>query len=164
MFQKSPLLFTLLAAFILVFSIYMMFEKNSNSENDITYNNQDQYNFALAIYWEAKFENDLGKKAVAHVILNRVRHQEFPNTITGVISQGGRSRPCQFDFYCNGKSDKPTEKENWEASQKVAEEVLQDMKNDPTKGALFFHTKKIKNPFSKKRKYIKTIGNNVFYK
>lgn len=169
MLKKNPLLFTLMLLIIAIsgtFYLYNSSHKSISTGNNesINYSSEDEKNFAIAIYWEAKNENETGKIAVAHVILNRVEHKEFPNSITGVVSQGGRKRPCQFDYYCNSKPDTPTEKDNWEVSQKIAKEVLQGMHRDPTNGALFFHTVRIKNPFSKKRQFLKKIGNNMFYK
>src|SRR6476660_5886742 len=57
-----------------------------------------------AIYYEARNQSDDGERAVAQVVLNRVRHPAFPNTVCGVVYQGA-VRPgggCQFTFTCDG--------------------------------------------------------------
>jgi len=41
-----------------------------------------------AVYYEAGQESDEGQRAVAQVILNRVRHPAFPNSVCGVVYQG----------------------------------------------------------------------------
>ncbi|WP_416365907.1 cell wall hydrolase [Sphingomonas aerolata] len=59
-----------------------------------------------AIYYEAASEPDAGQRAVAQVILNRVRHPAFPATVCGVVYQGphsgGAPTACQFSFACDG--------------------------------------------------------------
>lgn len=44
---------------------------------------------ALNLYWEARSEGREGMLAVGWVVLNRVAHPKFPNTVCGVIQQGG---------------------------------------------------------------------------
>ena len=62
---------------------------------------------ALVIYWEAKTESEQGMYAVGQVVLNRVKHKEFPSSICSVMREGGEQPPCQFHFWCDGKSDSP---------------------------------------------------------
>jgi len=52
-----------------------------------------QHCLALAMYWEAKSEGADGMLAVASVVLNRVAHPEFPDTVCGVVKQGGEPPP-----------------------------------------------------------------------
>lgn len=65
---------------------------------------------ADAIYYEAGQETENGQRAVAQVVLNRVRHRAFPNTVCGVVYQGAsRSTGCQFTFTCDGSlAHRPT--------------------------------------------------------
>ena len=55
-----------------------------------------------AIYYEAASESDDGQRAVAQVILNRVRHPAFPSTVCGVVYQGSERAGCQFSYACDG--------------------------------------------------------------
>ena len=56
-----------------------------------------------AIYYEAATESDEGKRAVAQVVLNRLRHPAYPNSVCGVVYQGSeRATGCQFTFTCDG--------------------------------------------------------------
>src|SRR5690606_21735492 len=56
-----------------------------------------------AVYYEARGEGRDGMRAVAQVVLNRVRHPAFPKSVCGVVFQGaGRRTGCQFSFTCNG--------------------------------------------------------------
>ncbi|WP_206365669.1 cell wall hydrolase [Sphingomonas sp. AAP5] len=57
---------------------------------------------AAAVLYEAG-DDPVGQRAVAQVVINRVRHPAFPKTICGVVFQGAeRSTGCQFTFTCDG--------------------------------------------------------------
>ncbi|MEM6707189.1 MAG: cell wall hydrolase [Pseudomonadota bacterium] len=123
---------------------------------------------ALAMYWEAKAEGDRGMLAVGQVVLNRVAHEQFPDSICAVVTQGGETPPCQFSWWCDGKSDRPREAENWAAAQRLAQQLMKlpersRTRRDPTRGALFFHAKGMKTPWRIPRKKTATIGGHVFY-
>ena len=56
-----------------------------------------------AVYYEARSQNDDGQRAVAQVVLNRVRDRAFPDSVCGVVYQGSTRRTgCQFSFTCDG--------------------------------------------------------------
>ena len=59
---------------------------------------------AQAIYYEAASESEDGQRAVAQVVLNRVRHPAWPNSVCGVVYQGPMRAGggCQFTFTCDG--------------------------------------------------------------
>jgi spore germination cell wall hydrolase CwlJ-like protein len=58
---------------------------------------------ALAIGHEAGFEPIEGQRAVAEVVLNRVRLPGYPKTVCDVVFQGStRHTGCQFTFTCDG--------------------------------------------------------------
>src|SRR5690606_16094667 len=119
---------------------------------------------ALALYWEAKSEGAEGMRAVASVILNRVAHPHFPDTVCAVVKQGGERPPCQFSWWCDGKSDRPTEAQAWRLARQIAEEALARRPTDPTRGALFFHNTSIATPWVRKRERTVQIGRHVFYR
>jgi len=117
---------------------------------------------ALAMYWEARGEGREGMLAVGSVVLNRVHDQRFPNSVCGVVYQGGETPPCQFSWWCDGKSDRPTDGALWATSLDLAGELLTARPRDPTHGALYFHNTAIRSPWRKTR--TATIGNHVFYR
>ena len=119
---------------------------------------------ALSLYWEAKGEGREGMLAVGSVVLNRVEHRGFPSTVCGVVHAGGESPPCQFAYWCDGKSDQPQEQEAWRLAQQVAAEMLTVRPRDPTAGALFFHAAGIKVPWTIKRERTVKIGGHVYYR
>ncbi|HEY1751235.1 MAG TPA: cell wall hydrolase [Caulobacteraceae bacterium] len=56
-----------------------------------------------AIYYEAATEPEQGQRAVAQVVLNRLRDPHFPKTVCGVVYEGwSRRTGCQFSFTCDG--------------------------------------------------------------
>lgn len=117
---------------------------------------------AQAMYWEARGEGQDGMIAVASVILNRVEDERFPDTVCGVIYEGGESPPCQFSWWCDGKSDKPTNQTKWAETVTLANEFLALRPQDPTDKALFYHANWIENPWS--RQLTARIGNHIFYR
>jgi len=119
---------------------------------------------ALALYWEAKSEGREGMLAVASVVLNRVSHPAFPSSVCAVVRQGGEQPPCQFSWWCDGKSDRPTEAQAWSLAQRLAERALADPPPDRTRGALFFHNTSIATPWLRKRTRTAQIGRHIFYR
>lgn len=120
---------------------------------------------ALAVYWEGRAEKREGQRAIAHTVLNRVGHDEFPDTVCGVVAQKSESgKSCQFSWWCDGKQDTPSSDEQWEASVDVARDAKEGRTKDPTNGALFFHSAKINPKWDGKRKRLARIGDHVFYR
>jgi spore germination cell wall hydrolase CwlJ-like protein len=119
---------------------------------------------ALVMYWEAKAEGAEGMIAVGAVVLNRVRHEEFPDTICGVVSQGGEQPPCQFSWWCDGKSDQPQEAEAWSTAVELARAMVVELPYDPTLGSLFFHASSIKVPWRVERERTLQIGQHIYYR
>ena len=59
-----------------------------------------------AVYYEAGFEPIEGRRAVAQVVLNRMRHPAFPKSVCGVVYQRNSAPVCQFSFVCDGSLDR----------------------------------------------------------
>ncbi len=121
---------------------------------------------ALNLYWEARSEGREGMLAVGWVVLNRVAHAKYPSTVCGVIRQGGSEPPCQWSWWCDGRSDRPTEPKSWASAQAVARELLGPKPTeDPTYGALWFHHEKLGVPkWLKSKEPTAYIGRHIFYK
>ena len=114
---------------------------------------------ATAIHHEARGESLAGKKAVANVIMNRVKHKEFPNTVRAVIAQRG-----QFQWYHNKKlrANSSYTKETEDLAQAIYNAHRTNKRADNTRGSIFFSSNgrrpadRAINPFR--------IGKHVFYK
>ena len=103
-------------------------------------------------------------RAVGWTVLNRVKHPQFPSTVCGVVQQGGETPPCQFSWWCDGRSDRPGEQKAWTAALAVASEMLEDPPPDPTDGALFYHNLSVTSPWKMRRELTARIGQHVFYR
>jgi hypothetical protein len=80
---------------------------------------------ASAVYYEAGSQDSDGQKAVAQVVLNRVRHPAFPSTVCGVVYQGStRSTGCQFTFTCDGSLERRPDSAGWARARRIAEAAL----------------------------------------
>ena len=85
---------------------------------------------AEAMYYEARDQGGRRMLAVGIVIQNRVRNDRYPNTVCGVVRQGRyrNGNPvrhkCQFSYYCDGKPERPAEKEPWSVALDLATMLL----------------------------------------
>ena len=122
--------------------------------NNTSYSNTDVELLAKVISAEARGESYEGQVAVGAVILNRVKHPSFPDSISGVVYQKGA-------FSCVNDS-------NWyqpvaEASKRAARDALNGW--DPSGGAIYyFNASKTNDAFMHSRPVIKVIGNHKFCK
>lgn len=116
------------------------------------------------IYWEAKGGAPADMEAVASVVMNRLGHEGFPDTVCAVVKQGSEQRTCQFSWWCDGRSDQVVEEAAYETSKEVARKALNQQLADRTHGAMYFHDRNVKPDWA--RKYIKTTetGKFLFYK
>jgi len=93
-----------------------------------------------AIYYEAANEPDDGQRAVAQVILNRVRHPTFPATVCGVIYQGSEKAGCQFSYACDGAMARRPSHTAWQRASRVAASALAGEVFAPVGMATHYHT------------------------
>ncbi|MGH8221758.1 MAG: cell wall hydrolase [Woeseiaceae bacterium] len=119
---------------------------------------------ALAMYWEARGEGRRGMEAVGWTIRNRVHSPHFPSTPCEVVYEGGERPGCQFSWYCDGKSDRPRDRDSWQHAMLIAGDLLTRPGADPTGGALFFHASGIRTPWHRNRPRAAQIGGHVFYR
>jgi len=68
--------------------------------------------FARTIYREANRKEDAEMEAIAHVVMNRLGHKDFPNTICGVVKQGYEQGSCQFSWWCDDRADDARDEEH----------------------------------------------------
>lgn len=116
------------------------------------YNSSDYELLARIISAEARGETYLGQVAVGAVVLNRVEHPSFPDTVSGVVYQNG-AFSCMYDgqFY----------KAISDSAYSAARDALNGL--DPSGGAIYYYNPKIAtNKWIFGREVITTIGNHVF--
>ncbi|WP_447750022.1 cell wall hydrolase [Pseudomonas nicosulfuronedens] len=116
------------------------------------------------LYWEAKGGNKADMAAVANVVLNRMGHGGFPDTVCGVVKQGQAQKHCQFSWWCDGRSDQVEEKNRYDLAKEIARKALNQQLGDRTRGALYFHDRHVSPSWAKE--YLRTAETDefVFYK
>ncbi len=116
--------------------------------------NSNLYLLARIISAEARGEPYTGQVAVGAVVLNRVEHPSFPNTLSGVIYQNGA-----FTAIVDGQFDQPISSQAYQA----ARDALNGW--DPSGGAIYYY-----NPATATSRWIYSrpvitrIGNHIFAK
>jgi spore germination cell wall hydrolase CwlJ-like protein len=119
---------------------------------------------AAAIYYEAATEPVDGQRAVAQVVLNRVRHPAYPNTVCGVVFEGAqRSTGCQFSFTCTGALRRTPMPAYWERARAVAAQALNGYVYAPVGLALNYHANYVVPNWSSSLVKNANVGLHIFY-
>ena len=131
------------------------------------------------MYHEARNQGTAGVLAVSNVVLNRVYDERFPDTICGVVKQGptrqswredGGMIPvknrCQFSWYCDGKSDEPSDDVTYEQLYELSMDLLST--NFPyldiTDGATHYHADYIFPAWAVTKTRTVEIEDHIFYR
>jgi hypothetical protein len=118
-----------------------------------------------AVYYEARSESDDGERAVAQVVLNRVRHPAFPKSVCGVVYQGSkRTTGCQFTFTCDGSLNRPRQPNAWARAQRIAADALSGYVFPTVGVATHYHTTAIHPWWADSMAKAVTIGAHIFYR
>lgn len=119
-----------------------------------------------AIYYEAANEPDDGQRAVAQVVLNRVRHPAWPDTVCDVVYQG-TERPgtlCQFTFGCDGALARAPSTAGWIRARRVAQAALAGYVHAPAGLATHYHTLAVSPSWGKSLTPVGIYGAHIFYR
>jgi spore germination cell wall hydrolase CwlJ-like protein len=118
-----------------------------------------------AVYFEAGFEPADGKRAVAQVVLNRLRHPGYPKTVCGVIYQGSqRATGCQFSFTCDGSLLRPRNAAAWANAQIVAREALNGHVEPAVGTSTHYHADYVSPYWAPTLVKLATAGVHIFYR
>ena len=119
----------------------------------------------MAIYYEAASESDAGQRAVAQVVLNRVAHPTYPDTVCGVVFQGSaRKTGCQFTFTCDGSLARQPSRLAWDRARRIAQDMLHGGVYAPVGLATHYHTIEIHPYWASSLDRVGTIGAHHFYR
>ena len=118
-----------------------------------------------AIYYEAGQETADGQRAVAQVVLNRVRHPAFPSSICGVVYEGStRVTGCQFTFTCDGSMQRLPVPNLWNRARQVAKEMLNGRVYAPVGHATHYHADYVVPYWASSLVKTSVQGVHIFYR
>jgi spore germination cell wall hydrolase CwlJ-like protein len=120
---------------------------------------------AMAVYYEAASESIDGQRAVAQVVMNRVRHPAYPASVCGVVFQGSeRTTGCQFSFTCDGSMNRQPQASAMAQARMVARAALDGYVYAPVGMATHYHTTNIYPYWASSLQTVGTIGLHRFYR
>jgi|tagenome__1003787_1003787.scaffolds.fasta_scaffold20961087_2 spore germination cell wall hydrolase CwlJ-like protein len=120
---------------------------------------------ASAVYYEAGSQDDNGERAVAQVVLNRVRHPAFPASVCGVVYEGStRTTGCQFTFTCDGSLYRQPDAEGWRRAYKIAEAALSGSVYAPVGYATHYHANYVVPYWASTLAKSAVVGAHIFYR
>ncbi|WP_333586244.1 cell wall hydrolase, partial [Phenylobacterium sp.] len=118
-----------------------------------------------AIYYEAAREPLEGQRAVAQVILNRVRHPAYPDSVCGVVFQGSARRTgCQFSFTCDGSLAFAPDARYWARAEAVAREALDGFVETGVGPATHYHADYVAPYWAPTLVKMTQVGAHIFYR
>ena len=118
-----------------------------------------------AVYYEAASEGADGERAVAQVILNRMRHPAYPSTVCGVVYQGSeKPTGCQFTFTCDGSLARLPVPSLWKQARQVAEQALAGKVFAPVGHATHYHADFVLPYWADSLDKSVQLGRHIFYR
>jgi len=118
-----------------------------------------------AVYYEAASETPAGQRAVAQVVLNRVRHPAYPNSVCEVVFQGStRKTGCQFTFTCDGALARRPTANGWSRVRAVAVAALSGSVEGSVGLATHYHTQWVVPYWSGGLTKLGSVGAHIFYR
>jgi hypothetical protein len=118
-----------------------------------------------AVYYEAGQESTDGQRAVAQVVLNRVRHPAFPASVCGVVYEGStRATGCQFTFTCDGSLARGAALDSWRRARSVAEAALTGYVFRPVGNATHYHANYVVPYWAPTLDKNAVVGAHIFYR
>ena len=118
-----------------------------------------------AIYYEAGFEPEDGRAAVAQIVLNRLRHPAYPKSVCGVVYQGAQlATGCQFSFTCDGSLARAPAADAWAQARTIAKRALSGFVVAKVGEATHYHADYVLPYWSPSLVKITQIGAHIFYR
>lgn len=119
-----------------------------------------------AVYYEAGNEPEDGQRAVAQVVLNRVRSRLWPDTVCGVVYEGSErlDYKCQFTFSCDGSMARMPDAAAWARSRRIAQQALAGQVYAPVGLATHYHTLAVRPEWSSTLHPVAVVGAHIFYR
>ena len=116
------------------------------------------------VYYEAGSEPLEGRRAVAQVVLNRLRHPAFPKSICGVVYQGAGTGTCQFTFVCDGALYRRPAEGAWREAEQIARAALSGYVERSIGEATHYHADYVAPRWAPLLSKVAAIGQHIFYR
>lgn len=117
-----------------------------------------------AAYFEAGGNGPDAQAGVVQVVLNRMRHPDFPKSVCGVVYQGAeRNTGCQFSFTCDGSLKRPLDPAGWSQAAKVAQRALNGYVVPAVGASTYYHADYVFPAWAPGLVKLATIGPHIFY-
>lgn len=136
-------------------------------KGNATTRNQALECLASAEYYEAGDQGEDGERAVAQVVLNRVRHPAFPASVCGVVYEGStKATSCQFTFTCDGSLYRRPDADGWKRAYSIAEAALDGSVFTPVGYATHYHANYVVPYWASASSLLKSavVGAHIFYR
>ena len=117
-----------------------------------------------AVYYEAGFEPLAGRRAVAQVVLNRMRHPAYPKSICGVVYQRNSTPVCQFSFVCDGSLLRQPSAGAWREAHEVAAAALAGYVEQSVGSATHYHADYVAPRWAPMLAKVAKLGAHIFYR
>ena len=165
--------FAICGAILLMLKYFFYAVNAANAGGQFTFESNPQaYCLAQNIYYETRGSNYADQLGVSYVVINRVISSKYPDSICDVVKQAKLDKQglpirnkCQFSWYCDGKSDYPTDRAAWAKAKRTAMYVLTEGRSkDITEGATHYHAWYVKPYWAESLHFIGAIGQHIYYR
>jgi spore germination cell wall hydrolase CwlJ-like protein len=117
-----------------------------------------------AVYYEAANEPLEGRRAVAQVVLNRMRHPAYPKSVCGVVYQRNSTPVCQFTFVCDGALLRQPIASKWNEAREVAAAALAGYVERSVGSATHYHADYVAPRWAPLLAKVAKLGAHIFYR
>lgn len=124
----------------------------TKTDQSLSVTEEEKALLARLVHAEAKGEPYVGKVAVANVVINRVEHEQFPDTVKEVIYQKNAFQPVQNETIHEAADS--------EAYNAVTEALVLNKHKDQS--LYFYNPDTATDEWIRSRDVTKVIGNHVF--
>jgi len=117
-----------------------------------------------AVYYEAGFEPMAGRRAVAQVVLNRMRHPAYPKSVCSVVYQRNSTPVCQFSFVCDGALHRAPQAGAWQQARDIAAAALAGYVEPTVGSATHYHADYVSPRWAPMLAKVAKLGAHIFYR
>lgn len=119
---------------------------------------------AAATWYEAG-DDAVGQRAVAQVVINRMRHPAFPKSVCGVVFQGQeRNTGCQFTFTCDGALGRTPSPAAWSRARDIARQALAGYVYTKVGHSTHYHTDWVVPYWSSSLDKVAEVNTHLFFR